>query len=360
MPPSSSSTLDRRGFLRATGAGLLGLSAFALTGCGTGNSSTTDTGPLTQVRYALIGDGNAEPGTVLRHGLGGFDVSADLGGVPIQWPTGFPASLPVMEAIKSGSVDFSFATATAVIYAIGGGVPIVPLVAYPLPSDEVDILVPQGSTIRSVTDLKGRKVADHRGTTGTYSLVKYLESAGLTIDDIEYVNLTAADAEAAFAQGKVDAWITWQPMAELAQRKHNAVTLPGVRTYDYAFFVASESFANNHPQQTATLVRSVRDAQRWIDANPEAAVSEFTRLGGFAGSELEAQVYLDLVRAGRLSYSGAGDFTTIGADAIAGTQDLADNFHRLGVYPDRVDVTTWLQDPRFDSIKSVIDQELAK
>lgn len=357
MSPLTTS-LNRRGFLRATGAGLLGLTALSLAACSS-DTAAADDAPLTQVRYALIGDGNAEPGTLLRNNLDGFDLAADLG-VPVEWPTGFPASLPVMEAIKAGSVDFSFATATAVIYAIGGGVPIVPLVAYPLPSDEVDVLVPQGSDIRSAADLKGRRVADHRGTTGTYSLVKYLESADLTLDDIEYVNLTAADAEAAFAQGKVDAWITWQPTAELAKRKHNATTLPDVKTYDYAFFVASESFANNHPEAAATLVRNVRDAQRWIEANPEGAVAEFTRLGGFGGSELEAQVYLDLVKSGRLSYSGAGQFTSVGADAIAGTQDLADNFHRLGIYPEQVDVASWLQDPRFDSIKSAIDQELAK
>ncbi|MEE2057283.1 ABC transporter substrate-binding protein [Rhodococcus artemisiae] len=360
MSPLTTPTLNRRGFLKATGAGVLGLSGLSLVGCGSDGAASDQPGTLAEVRYALIGDGNAEPGTVLRNGLGGFDLGGDLGGLPVQWPSGFPASLPVMEAIKSGSVDFSFATATAVIYAIGGDVPIVPLVAYPLPSNEVDVLVPQGSPIRTAADLQGRRVADHRGTTGTYSLVKYLESAGLTMDDIEYVNLAAADAEAAFAQGEVDAWITWQPTAELAKRKHNAATLPDVKTYDYAFFVASESFANNHPDAAATLVRNVRDAQRWVEANPEAAVAEFTRLGGFGGSDLEAQVYLDLVKSNRLSYSGAGQFTSVNADAISGTQDLADNFHRLGIYPDQVDVTSWLQDSRFDSIKSVIDQELAK
>ncbi|MFF3567852.1 ABC transporter substrate-binding protein [Nocardia jiangxiensis] len=348
-------TMNRRGFV-AAGAGLLGLSALAAAGCGTGEK---DDGPLRRVRYALIGDGRAEPGTVLRNKLSGVDLGGELG-VPIEWPTGFPASLPVMEAIKAHSVDFSFATATAVIYAIGGGVPIVPLVAYPLPANEVDILVPQGSPIRSAADLKGRRVADQRGTTGTYSLIKYLDSAGLTISDVQYANLTAADAEAAFAQGKVDAWITWQPTAELARRKHGAATLPDVRTYDYAFFVASESFANNHPQQAATLVRNVRDAQRWIESDPQRAVDAFTRLGGFGNNALEAQVYQDLIRSRRLSYSGAGSFTTVGPDAIAGTQDLADNFHRLGVYPDRVDVTSWLQNSRFDAIKRVIDQELTK
>ena len=70
-------------------------------------------------------------------------------------------------------------------------------------------------------------------------------------------------------------------------------------------------------------------------------------------------MYRDLVETKRLSYSGAGQFTSVGADAIAGTQDLADNFHRLGIYPEQVDVTSWLQDSRFDSIKSVIDKELS-
>ncbi|MFC0447461.1 NrtA/SsuA/CpmA family ABC transporter substrate-binding protein [Rhodococcus jostii] len=354
----SLAALDRRGFLKAAGAGVLGLSALSIAGCGSGTASGTSGGPLTEVRYALIGDGKAEPGTILRNNLGGFDLSADLG-LPVQWPSGFPASLPVMEAIKSSSVDFSFATATAVIYAIGGGVPIVPLVSYPLPANEVDILVPRGSDIKAGADLKGRRVADHRGTTGTYSLVKYLQSVGLTLEDIEYVNLPAADAEAAFAEGKVDAWTSWQPTVELAKRKHDAVALPDVKTYDYAFFVASESLAFDHPETAAALVRNVRDAQRWIEGNPEVAVAAFADLGGFGNSDLEEQVYLDLVKSRRLSYSGAGEFGAVDAAAINGTQDLADNFHDLGVYPDRVDVTTWLQDSRFDSIKSTVTSALA-
>ncbi|MGJ3562128.1 NrtA/SsuA/CpmA family ABC transporter substrate-binding protein [Streptomyces sp. INA 01156] len=118
-----------------------------------------------------------------------MDLGKELGGTTVTWPSGFTASLPVMEALKAGSVDFTFATATAVAYAIGGGVPIVPLAAYPLPANEVEILVPQNSTVRGAADLKGKRVADQQGTTGTYSLIKYLQTAGLRLDDVEYVNL---------------------------------------------------------------------------------------------------------------------------------------------------------------------------
>ena len=66
-------TLDRRGFLRAAGVGALGLAGIgALAACGPGGSADDE---LAEVRYALIGDGKAEPGTVLSHKLGGLDVS---------------------------------------------------------------------------------------------------------------------------------------------------------------------------------------------------------------------------------------------------------------------------------------------
>ncbi|BCF86318.1 hypothetical protein RQCS_58630 (plasmid) [Rhodococcus qingshengii] len=61
----------------------------------------------------------------------------------------------------------------------------------------------------------------------------------------------------------------------------------------------------------------------------------------------------------RLSCSGADEFTAVDTAVISRTQDLADNFHRLGVYPQQVDATTWLADSRFDSIKSTINTALA-
>ncbi|NUS95384.1 MAG: ABC transporter substrate-binding protein, partial [Nocardia sp.] len=141
---------------------------------------------------------------------------------------------------------------------------------------------------------------------------------------------------------------------------HDAEVLPGVRTYDYAFFVASEQFAFERPHEAATLVRTVRDAQRWIESNPETAVAEFAALGGFGDSTLEKDVYYDLVQQKRLSYSGAGDFGVVGDDAVTGTQDLADNFHALGVYPEAVDVRGWFADSRFAPVADAVRAELSE
>ncbi|MBB5159483.1 NrtA/SsuA/CpmA family ABC transporter substrate-binding protein [Saccharopolyspora phatthalungensis] len=355
-----SATLSRRRLLGLSGAGA---AALVLAACGSSSGGPVGTGTQSApsaLRYAVIGDGRVGIPAALRAKLGGVDLGAALGGVPVTWQPGFTASLPVMEALKAGEIDFTFATATAVIYGVGGKVPLVPLAAFPLPGNEVDILVPKGSPITGAADLRGKRVADQQGTTGTYSLIKYLETAGLTLRDVQYQNLAAADAEAAFANGSVDAWISWQPQIELAKRRHDAVALPGVRTYDYAYFVTSEAFAESHLDTAVQAVKVVRDAQNWLNANPDAAVQAFAAAGGFGNDQLTQQVYRDLIVARRLSESLAGPRLGPVADAAAAsTQELADNFHALGVYPQQIAVRDWLTDSRFGHVKKAVSDVLA-
>ncbi|WP_030743202.1 NrtA/SsuA/CpmA family ABC transporter substrate-binding protein [Streptomyces sp. NRRL F-5135] len=361
-PSPSAGRPSRRGFLA-----LGGLAAMTpvLAACGAGGTTSQETKPIAdgvpqQLRFAVIGSGKTGIHAALRYRMNGLDLGETLGGTKVSWPSGFTASLPVMEAFKAGSVDFSFATATAVAYAVGGDVPIVPLAAYPLPGSEVEILVPRGSGIRGAADLKGARIADQKGTTGTYSLIKYLETAGLRLDDVDYVDLPAADAESAFANGKVDAWISWQPAIGLAKARHRARSLPGVRTYDYSFYVASESFAKDYPEAVAKTVRAVRDAQRAINKSPVKSVDFFDGIGGFGSTDLEREVYLELTRKKLLSDSNADALAVVDRKAVKSTQDLADNFHDLGVYPSGIDVTGFLQDTRFDSVRKAVAAELAK
>lgn len=372
-PFSRSPVAGRRRFLQRTGTGLMGSAALlALAACGKESaapaapaaapaSSGTAGAPATQPKLtiAIIGDGRTGVFASLRAAEGEQGLEQRLGST-VVWQPGFTASLPVMEGIQAGGVDFSFATATAVVNAVAAGVPIVPLAAYPLPANEVDVLVRTDSPIRGATDLKGKKVAHQNGTTGTYSLIKYLESAGLRLTDVEAVSLSGADAYTAFAQGSVDAWIHWQPASGLALAKlgDRARVLPDVKTYDYAFYVARAAFVEQHPQVAAKLVRLIRDAQRQIVARPDDAVATWARLGGFEAGSLEQRVYRQLIVDARLSDSGATTLRPVDAAAADGTQDLADNFQSLGVLPRKVDVRSFLLDPRFDAIRKTVAGEL--
>lgn len=352
MTLSSSSPLSRRTLIKAGAAlaagGLLPRGAFA------------DAPLPPQLTVAIIGDGRNGVFASIRAGQGGLDVNRALG-TKVLWQPGFTASLPVMEAIRAGGVDFTFATATAVVNAVKAGVGIVPLAAYPLPADEVDFLVQAKSDIRSAADLKGKTIAHQNGTTGTYSLIKYLETAGLRLSDVKAVSLSGADAYTAFAQGSVDGWIHWQPQAGLALAKlgDRARLLPGVKTYDYAFYVARTGFAGQYGPTAAKLVRIIRDTQRHIAANPAETVAAWASQGAFGMESAERRVYEQLIIDARLSDSGAVDLRPVDEKAAASTQDLADNFHALGVLPAQVDVKAFLLSPKFDGIRSTVAEALA-
>ncbi|MCP3476497.1 PhnD/SsuA/transferrin family substrate-binding protein [Bradyrhizobium sp. CCGUVB1N3] len=180
---SAGRAISRRTLL-SVGAGLAAASA-GVRAVTPGNAA--DAAPP-QLTVAVIGDGRTGVWASLRAGAGGRNLEQELG-TKIVWQPGFTASLPVMEAIKAGSIDFTFATATAVANAVPARVPIVPLAAYPLPVDEVDFLVQANSPIKAAADLKGKKIAHQNRTTGTYSLIKYLETAGLRLSDVQSPNI---------------------------------------------------------------------------------------------------------------------------------------------------------------------------
>jgi len=353
------STSDRVGISRRTvlsvGAGF-GAASVGLGGMA--RAKAAESAP-SQLTVAVIGDGRTGVWASLRAGVGGRNLEQELG-TKIVWQPGFTASLPVMEAIKAGSIDFTFATATAVVNAVPARVPIVPLAAYPLPADEVDFLVQANSSIKTAADLKGKKIAHQNGTTGTYSLIKYLETAGLRLSDVQAVSLSGADAFTAFAQGSIDGWIHWQPATALALTKlgGKARLLPDVKTYDYAFYVARSDVAVKYPQLFAKFVKIIRETQAYIFAHPAESVALWASQGGFPPNGTEQAVYEKLVRDARLSESTAIVLKPIDEAAAASTQDLADNFHALGVLPNKVDVRSFLLGTQFDTAKKAVALEL--
>jgi sulfonate transport system substrate-binding protein len=347
--------LSRRRFLAASGTALAGVAAI---GRNVDPAAATEAAPP-QLTVAVIGDGRTGVWASLRAGVGGRNFEQELG-TKIIWQPGFTASLPVMEAVKAGGVDFTFATATAVVNAIPARVPIVPLAAYPLPANEVDFLVQANSPIKTAADLKGRKIAHQNGTTGTYSLIKYLETAGLRLRDVEAVSLSGADAFTAFAQGSIDGWIHWQPATALALAKlgGKARTLPGVKTYDYAFYVARREPAEKYPQTFAKLVKIIRETQAYIFSKPAESVALWASQGGFPPNSTEQGVYEQLIRDARLSESGAVGLRPVDEAAAISTQDLADNFQALGVLPNKVDVRSFLLASQFDAARKSVAAEL--
>ena len=145
-------------------------------------------------------------------------------GVTVKW-TEFTAGPVQLEALNVGSIDFGDVGEAPPIFAQAAGAPLAYVGAtVPRPASEA-VLVPKGSAIKTVADLKGKKIALNKGSNVHYFLVKLLEKHGLTYTDVNPVFLPPSDARAAFEKGSVDAWVIWDPFLAAAEKALDATVL---------------------------------------------------------------------------------------------------------------------------------------
>jgi aliphatic sulfonates family ABC transporter substrate-binding protein len=138
-----------------------------------------------------------------------------LGVEAVRWSE-FKLGPPMMDAISAGAIDFGWVGDAPAIIAQSTGAKFV-YAAY-MPASQHGLLVLEGSALRSLADIKGKKIAFARGTSAQNLMLRLLAKAGLTYGDIVPVYLSPADASAALARGDVDAWAIWDPF--FAQAEH--------------------------------------------------------------------------------------------------------------------------------------------
>jgi len=163
------------------------------------------TGAIAQGRVLRIGHQKFDPLTLVKN-RGNLEARLKpLGITAVRWVE-FPSGPPMLEALNAGSIDIARTGDAPPVVAQSAGVPIV-YIGGSAPKDQSSaVLVKRDSLIRTVADLKGKKVAFAKSSSANYLIVKVLESAGLKWSDISPAYLSPADARAAFERGSVDAW----------------------------------------------------------------------------------------------------------------------------------------------------------
>ena len=242
--------------------------------------------------------------------------------IGVKWIE-FTSGPPLLEAMSTGSVDLGAVGDTPPIFAQAANANIVYVAGSPITNGQ-GILVPANSGIRSIAELKGRRVAFTKGTSAHNVVIATLEKAGLTYEDITPVYLTPPDAGPAFANGSIDAWAVWDPYFAIGEKRQNGRIL--VNAYEVAktnsFYLANRDFANTHVRETREVIDGLAEAARWAEANRAEVASA---LAAVTGVPLEVQT----VAANRASFL-IGPVT----DEIVTTQQaVADRFHRRGLIP---------------------------
>jgi sulfonate transport system substrate-binding protein len=257
---------------------------------------------------------------------GVFDNLLAAKGVHVEWFL-FPAGPQLLEALNGGSIDLGHTGEAPPIFAQAAGVPLVYLGNEPpYPAGEA-ILVPKDSNMRSVADLKGKKVALNKGSNVHYLLLKAVEQAGLKYQDIHPVYLPPADARAAFQGGSVDAWAIWDPYLTAAQSATGArILVDGTNLVaNREFFLGAKKFVEAHPEVIEVLHQAVEKASQWSTEKPQE-VAEF--LSPQVG--IEAKILETIVR------RQPSGFRPIDASVISDQQRIADSFFQLNLIPKAV------------------------
>ena len=179
-------------------------------------------------------------------------------GVKVQWSE-FTSGLPLLEALNVGGIDLTADVADTVpVFAQAAGAKLV-YVAQEAPSPTAQgIVVAANSPIKSVADLKGKKVGFAKAAGVHYLLIKSLERAGLKFSDIVPAYLAPADGRAAFERGSIDAWVVWDPFLAAVERQASARILSdGANIAQYQrYYLASEAFSKARPDVLAYVFDS--------------------------------------------------------------------------------------------------------
>lgn len=210
-------------------------------------------------------------------------------GAKISWHE-FTSGLPLLEALNVGSVDFSADVADTVpVFALAAGAKLA-YVAQEAPSPSAQALVVKAdSAIRSVADLKGKRVAVAKAAGAHYLLIALLEKNGLKFKDIEPAYLTPADGRAAFERGSVDAWVIWDPYTAAAQQQIGArIVADGTGVVNnYGFFLAEREFASKQGEVIKQLFDELQQHGLWITKNYKAAATRIAPLQGLDTAVVE-------------------------------------------------------------------------
>jgi sulfonate transport system substrate-binding protein len=248
--------------------------------------------------------------------------SGALDGVPykIEWSE-FAAAQPLLEAVGAGAVDLGEAGDAPFLFAYASGAKIKAVQAGKSGGSATALLVRKGSPIRSVADLRGKKIATGRGSIGHYLLLRLLEDAGLKPTDVQVVFLNPGDAKAAFTSGAIDGWVTWGSYVALAKLHDDATVLAdgSGRLSGYGFEAASEAAIAGKRPQVEDFLRRLAKARRWAGEHPQEFAAALSKETG-----LQPDVALFTVQNYRIAP------TEIDDTAVAEATAVLDRFQKAG------------------------------
>ncbi len=281
-----------------------------------------------QSRTLRIGYQKGEPVLLAARQNRSFETSLAPLGVAVEWME-FPYGPPLLEAMRVDSIDFGAVGDTPPIFAQAARADLVYVAARPGDGSSMGIVVPPGSTLSSLGELKGKRVAFARGSSAQNLTIAALEKAGISYTDIQPAYLAPADAAAALANGAIDAWVIWDPYLAIAEAR------PGVRLLasgkqiapQNSFYLARRDFATQHADIMGVTVGTLTAAGTWCELHRPEVTTLLSEATSIPVGPMRISVNRSEFRS-----------IPISETVLDQQQAVADRFARLGLLPHPVNV----------------------
>ena len=281
-----------------------------------------------------------------------LQVSGELKDVPyeIQFSE-FPAAAPLGEALNAGAVDIGALGDAPYVFALGAGAPLkVVSITHAQGRFTTAVLVPKNSPIKTVADLKGKRIVTGRGSIGHYLAIRALHEAGLKTSDVTFINLLPSESRLLLDSGDADAWATWDPYTTISITQSDArVLVSGSELLSNHLYLAATSKAiEGKRAQLDDFVARVERAFNWSNAHPEEYAAAQAKVTG-----LPLAVHLAVAKATKMQR------TPIDDQIVQGLQNTADTYLAEGILSKRIDVSTGF-DKSFNTSRAQIAQAAAQ
>lgn len=259
----------RRGIVAA-----VAVVALALTGCASDSAGGKDGGDaaapeeLTPVNFGYIADFNGASLLAVAEDQGLWEEHG------IEVTTSVFTNGPLqIQALGTGDLDFGYIGPGAMWLPASGEAKIVSINTL----GSADRVIAQAG-IESIEDLKGKKVAVPEGTSGDMILNLALESAGMSINDVEKVAMDPSTVVAAFASKQVDAAGIWYPLINTIEEQVPDLNILAEND-DFAetvsfptAFVSAPKFVDENEETVSKVIAALRDANDFRAENMDETV----------------------------------------------------------------------------------------
>ena len=267
----------------------------------------------------------------LAKASGAIEKRLEPRGIKVTWAE-FTSGPPLLEALGANALDFGSTGDVPPLFAQAAGGDLLYVAASKGSLNGSAIVVKTDSPIKTLADLKGKKVAYKRGSSAHNFTVKALRSAGLTLGDIESIDLGPPDAAPAFASNQIDAWTIWDPyyaIVEQAPDTRILATTEGI-VDSWGYYLANGRYTKENPTIVSEVIDEVAKVGAAAQGNLDATIGEISAVTGVP----EPIQKIALTRKG----ADLGAIQPLDETILAYQQGLADEFFDLKIVPRKLNI----------------------